>query len=386
MRYLLIAIALALASNLYAGEPPAAPASPPAAPAYKPVPEFTAKPKCGCEDCKCPEGFCPNRCPVAKTADPRLATVCVYGDMGNGLSSRGTGTVIASENGELLVVTNAHVITCSRMSVTYQSDGKTYITPAECIAKSDNKNPDLALLIVKGNLPAVEIAAEIPAVGTPVFLYGFGGTQPDNLTAPTRKDGKVTVNWLPGGWMLSDPTTRHTSHLIQGDSGSGLFDSAGKLIGVNHGVEKETGVAQAVRVDVVHSFTVATLKTKRVLFPKLHDLLAARKVAKTEADPPAAAAKSAPQPDAKHPANSYEGLCRHVAKGGKGVLYLGVPHDGWDKGIWAKVDKLEGNTPGIYDCYLEKDGTQMMRIRPGSSPLKANPFQTCPNGKCPNQR
>ncbi len=78
--------------------------------------------------------------------------------------------------------------------------------------------------------------------------------------------------------------------------------------------------------------------------------------------------------DIKHPANSYAGLMRHVEKGGKGVLYVGVPHDGWDGGIWCVVEKLPGITPGVYDCYRNYT-VNMMQIRTA-------PVSNCTNGKC----
>lgn len=87
-----------------------------------------------------------------------------------------------------------------------------------------------------------------------------------------------------------------------------------------------------------------------------------------------------PMPTAPHPANSYAGLTRHVEKGGKGVLYLGVPHDGWSAGIWAKVDSLPGIPPGIYDCWLAENGENVMQVRVGTGPAPAAARAPAPGG------
>jgi hypothetical protein len=381
VRYLLTAIALALATDLYAADPPAAQVTP----AYSPA----AKPGCICgDDCKCKPGVCPNKCPVA-AADPRLASVYVSVDMGNGSAAGGTGTIVGSENGRLLVLTNAHVVEDSRhaISVTYWSDGQCRKTAASYITGSSVSHlgpgliqvngPDLCLVELPGNAPAVEIAEEIPRVGAPVRIYGFGGAPPDGKQ-PILKTG--TYAGTPG-WVTSngDAACRTTINSVNGDSGSGIFNDANELVAVHWG-------GGAVRLDAVHAFTVKALKSQRVLFPRLHDRLADHKIMRAimglpEKEPPAAKAKPKPQPDA------YAALCWHVAKGGKGVLYLGVPAPESTSGIWAKLDNLPGYTAGVYDCYLGKDGVPMMQIR--TAPKAANPFgacPTCPNGKCPNPR
>jgi len=176
-------------------------------------------------------------------------------------------------------------------------DGKPYITPVHVVGKATEA--DLALVTLCYELPAVEIADSIPAEGTPVYCYGFGGTDPDNTTKPAAKSGRIASNFMRYGnsWLTFHDVTRHTIPIIQGDSGSGLFNSNGELVGVTHGVEDETGIAQAVRIDTVQSFTLTTVQ-RHQRFPRLHARLSKKPAAPAAPKVPAAPAAPVTPPAA----------------------------------------------------------------------------------------
>lgn len=271
MKKFLIAIALALASGqLYAIEPPAFVGPP----VFKAV--ESAKPLCSCgPDCACKPGDCPGKCPLAG----ERSAVSVHVSMGNA-TAHGSGTVIASEDGKSLVLTNAHVVESANYPITVvhtDADGQPWRYPAtyiggSSVSQSGNMlsiaGPDLALLQVDYSLPAAEIADSIPASGTPVQLWGFGGSM--SGSTPTHRTGQVTTHGF------ADAITASTLRTINGDSGAGVFTEDGKLVAVHWG---GNGVALSVRLDVVHTFTVSTIE-KRGVFKNFKNRLAARKINK----------------------------------------------------------------------------------------------------------
>jgi hypothetical protein len=129
--------------------------------------------------------------------------------------------------------------------------------------------PDLCLLAIGVELTPVEISDELPAVGTTVHQYGFGGRMPQH--GPSEKHGQV----IPP--RTSSPCLNTTIPSQSGDSGSGIFDDRGRLVGVCWGGNE---CQYAVRLDVVHTFTVTALGEARGPFARFRDRLAARKLAK----------------------------------------------------------------------------------------------------------
>ncbi len=268
----LIALAIVFVAALSgsANEPPAVRADPPAIRAAEPV-----------------------ATPVAH------ASVYVSVDLGGGSKAGGTGTVIASESGKSLILTNAHVVPSGDrpISVTYWCDRKPWVSPATYLGGSavvdigphliEVRGPDLALLLLDcAALPAVEIADTLPAPGDPVSLYGFGGA---SSVAPIHKAGRVLSDdrsYTTAG----DPIARTSIATVNGDSGAGILDASGKLVAVHWG-------HGAVRLDTVHAFTVRVLERKGI-FQRLKDRLTARRIAKAVA---AALAAQPTPPSVKAP-------------------------------------------------------------------------------------
>lgn len=234
---------------------------------------------------------------IESSTDPSSAAVYVHRQLVSH-GDAGSGTVIASEGGKSLVLTCAHVIEGDG-GITVTHAGKVY--PAKYLGGSTVRwvntstiqvdGPDLALVVVYAELPAVEIGSE-PETGARVRLFGFGGRLGDH--GFVAKLGQVIA-----GPAFTKPTLTYTASTTSGDSGAGVFNEAGELIGVHTG---RSGVqAYAVPVGTVKTFVLARLNG---LFPRLGFRLAAVRgglfsIAPAAAKPPAK--PQAPAPKATAP-------------------------------------------------------------------------------------
>lgn len=134
-------------------------------------------------------------------------------------SSYGSGTVLASEDGKSLVVTNHHVVPTNIAGVVVIHKEKEY--PARLLV-TGNDDVDLSLLIVDVKLPAAPLATKLPKLGDKVRHWG-------STSGPA--EGKVTGATA----SLPTPSLDSTLSSIPGDSGAGVFDTDGKLVAVNWG-------------------------------------------------------------------------------------------------------------------------------------------------------
>jgi hypothetical protein len=179
---------------------------------------------------------------AAKAADPSSASVRVGYRVG-AVQAWGTGTVLACEGGKSLVLTNRHVCPDAKGKATVVKDGWEY--PAAFVAA--DAAADLALVETEWELPAAAgIAAAEPAPGTRLTMWGYGGNW-----APTRKAGPLGP---VRGRRVDDGSEVGQAGVVSvdGDSGSGLFDAAGRLVAVVWGGDGRT--AATVPLAYVRSF------------------------------------------------------------------------------------------------------------------------------------
>ncbi len=245
--------------------------------------------KCG-DECKCPTGVCESGVCIsdAVSSDPLSFACQIHVDMGGGQTAHGSGTTVHSEKGKTLILTNAHVVpkNFSQQPITVTSSGKTYkaryLDGSEVIQNGntvDVRGPDLCLLEVDVQLGHVSFADAPPAVNDTVSLWGYGGMQP----TAKQKTGRVLNN------ELAVPTLNHTAPTVNGDSGAGIFNKDGQLVGVHWG---GTGGVRAYGVELttVQTFLV---KAHRGWFPRLTNRIEAKREAKAVAGALSAAANSA---------------------------------------------------------------------------------------------
>lgn len=153
-----------------------------------------------------------------------------------GLSGIGSGTIIKKTNKHMYILTCYHVIV-TNVDMTAEGEkpytfirysktdvlGRvlTYITYSAEIIKT-NKNKDLALLRtdeVDDNLNEVKITSTVPELGNIIYSIGC----PLGLERTISRG--ILSNHLEGFWVSDNTTTF-------GNSGGGLYNIKGELIGV----------------------------------------------------------------------------------------------------------------------------------------------------------
>jgi hypothetical protein len=115
-------------------------------------------------------------------------------------------------------------------------------------------SPDVGLVRVSGTLPTAVVratAAELSQVapGVTVFLYGFPGrlndTAAPEATFVEGDIGRVTGFDLRVGDFGANSLLQHSAFCTSGTSGSPMFDTSGRVIGINAGGYVEDGQALA---------------------------------------------------------------------------------------------------------------------------------------------
>jgi hypothetical protein len=96
----------------------------------------------------------------------------------------------------------------------------------EAVAVAGDRFNDLALIIVATELPAAELADEVPAAGAKLWRHGFGTGSTEASVSDTRS-------------RLEFPRFefRATGEAKAGDSGAAYFDEKGRVVAVHCGLE-----------------------------------------------------------------------------------------------------------------------------------------------------
>lgn len=239
--------------------------------------------------------------PLEDTSAPGFC-VSVKRDEPDGYA-HGGGTVIASEDGRSLILTNAHVARDAARPLTVTAAGREY--RAAYLAGSPVRDlgpqliaidgPDLAVLQVDTELPAAPVALAAPGVGSRVRQWGYAGRQYN--AAPNYKTGVVVGE--SGNDLL---TTLQCDH---GDSGAALLDDHGEVVAVCHGKPPANQPVGQVRQYAVRTGITVTFVEERAprLFGRLRDRLTARRLARELAkappvriEPPIQTPKAEPKP------------------------------------------------------------------------------------------
>ncbi len=161
----------------------------------------------------------------------------------------GSGTVLKRPPGESDRVLTARHVVLGAGAVRVVCGGK--VLPATVVAVS--KDADLALLGVGEALSYTVLADAEPAVGEPVETWGFGG----------GGGCRPTVGVATGPETAVAPTQ-------PGDSGAGVFDKAGRLVGVHVAGDSAFGPGRlGVRIPltVVKKFLAEAMPEPKVACP-----------------------------------------------------------------------------------------------------------------------
>lgn len=135
----------------------------------------------------------------------------------------GTGFEILSPSGRKYTLTNRHI--CDAGATLAQLPGRSL--PLRVI--EIYRDADLCLLAGIKDIPAAELADAEPAPGEPVSIYGFG-----ELLPLTKTVGEYvgSMNNLMVLLMFGFQSGYVTATILPGNSGSPVFNSSDKVIGV----------------------------------------------------------------------------------------------------------------------------------------------------------
>ena len=137
--------------------------------------------------------------------------------LANGGYGLGSGVVVAKDQ----VVTNCHVI-ANAASVSVNANGENF----SASALKPDWHHDLCILKVEGlNVPVANIgSSEQLKYEQAVYTVGFAGSSP-------RPNG--TFGFIKGLYPMDDSVVVRASNTFRlGDSGGGMFDEAGNLVGI----------------------------------------------------------------------------------------------------------------------------------------------------------
>jgi hypothetical protein len=159
---------------------------------------------------------------LAMTTDQLIQQVSshivkVQVELANGAYGLGSGVVVGQEQ----VVTNCHVV-ANAISVSIRANRESYRASA---LKPDWRH-DLCILKVVGlNLPIAPLGkSEQLQYEQAVYTVGFAGASP-------RPNG--TFGFVKGLFPMDDSVVVRASNTFRlGDSGGGMFDEAGNLVGI----------------------------------------------------------------------------------------------------------------------------------------------------------
>ena len=175
----------------------------------------------------------------------------------------GSGVVIAQNEEYAYVVTNYHVISgASSVNITLTDktvveaeylDGDVVNDIAMLRIKTDKKFPK----IVCGSSDSLKVGEDVVAIGNP--LGKLGGTVTEGIVSAL--DRKITID----GTAM---TLIQTSAAVNpGNSGGGLFNMAGELVGIvnaKQSAEGIEGLGFAIPIDSVYDMLIEIIETKYI--------------------------------------------------------------------------------------------------------------------------
>lgn len=140
-------------------------------------------------------------------------------------SAGGTGFIVGTEGNTAFVVTNHHVVEDAQ-EMNIELGGQAY----DLTILGSHEHEDIAVLsICCGTFTSLPSSSKPVTPGTEVVAVGF----PARTEEIIHSQGKILR--LTQRYGSSSPVIEHTSELHPGSSGSPLFTTDGKVIGINKG-------------------------------------------------------------------------------------------------------------------------------------------------------
>lgn len=199
-----------------------------------------------CTDCNAIHGIDISSLPVRENmAESYLSSVEVYNEEGRTI---GAGVIIESGGGTpMKVLTAAHVVDdmdAVTIGITYTLDKKEMY-----VAKID-KVLDLALLVAvepeNKSGPYVNLARHGSKIGDPIWVIGNPSGEPRVVTSGIISQNKMYVVSANNDFIIRH-MYRITADIFGGNSGGGLFNDSGELIGIV--VQMQLAVGRIIVID-----------------------------------------------------------------------------------------------------------------------------------------
>lgn len=207
-----------------------------------------------------------------QTADPNepppqilKASVRVDVPQGRGVTHSGSGTVVAayvdaSGKAACVVLTNKHVCPTGNCPVKVTWPWDTFASDAVWLGCDDRADLAAVACFAPDDLAVCPPADASPSVGEVLHQCGY-----PRCKGPVVRRGPV----LPSATFQVDVRSVEGSPTLSGDSGSGLFNRRGELVGVNWGGHGQVGSScHAVSLHDVRRFLAVRPKLAK-LFPGL---------------------------------------------------------------------------------------------------------------------
>ena len=189
--------------------------------------------------------------PAALYAARADGVVTIYANLGAEGSSQGSGFVV---DGDGLILTNAHVITNVTESRAVRGASAVYVE----FSDGDRVAADIVGWDLFSDVGVVRVAAAdhtlapVPLgnsstvlVGQPVAAIGSPFGQQTSLSVGVVSATGRTIDSLTSGFAVAN-AIQVDAPINRGSSGGPLFDSSGKVIGINAQIESTSGTAEGV--------------------------------------------------------------------------------------------------------------------------------------------
>lgn len=170
----------------------------------------------------------------------------------------GAGTMIDGTQGRSLIATCAHTWdgVAADATTSVEHAGLTY--PARLVGR--DRSTDVAVLAISSRkaLPFVRLANIVPSIGDNTRACGS-----DSNGRLVCRDERITaVDRYDGG-----PNLEFTGRAGEGDSGGGLFNAAGQLVGIIQGRRNDLRVSIAGRVSSLETLLAKPAEVQFASFP-----------------------------------------------------------------------------------------------------------------------
>ena len=175
------------------------------------------------------------------------------------------------DNGDALILTNYHVAYGSSSLFQYYQlslyGQENNFIPAELYGAS--KKYDLAILkvsksskLLNSNAQAVTLNETPVALGQVCYAIGDTSKYGLSLTRGVISVESEIVSMTIGGSSMKYREIRHDSYIFHGNSGGGLFDIDGKLIGITNGGKENTLLNYAIPINIVEGVAENLIRNK----------------------------------------------------------------------------------------------------------------------------